>query len=73
MRKPPVPTMLSAFIVAFQPANAVASQPAAVFYPNTLNTAPGDNMTLMTLDPDTRPNAAVRHGNGLARRNPDRA
>jgi RHS repeat-associated protein len=49
--KPPVPTMLSAFIVAFQPANAVASQPAAVFYPNTLNTPPGINMTLMTLDP----------------------
>jgi RHS repeat-associated protein len=49
--KPPVPTMISAFIVAFQPANAVASQPAAVFYPNTLNTPPGINMTLMTLDP----------------------
>ena len=49
--KPPVPTMLSAFIVAFQPANAVASKPAAVFYPNTLNTPPGVNMTLMTLDP----------------------
>lgn len=49
--KPPVPTMLSAFIVAFQPANAVASQPAAVFYPNTLKTAPGVNMTMMTLDP----------------------
>ena len=49
--KPPVPTMLSAFIVAFQPANAVASKPAAVFYPNTLNTDPGINMTLMTLDP----------------------
>jgi RHS repeat-associated protein len=49
--KPPVPTMVSAFIVAFQPANAVASQPAAVFYPNTLNTPPGTNMTLMTLDP----------------------
>ena len=50
-QKPPVPTMLSVFIVAFQPANAVASQPAAVFYPNTLNTPPGVNMTLMTLDP----------------------
>lgn len=50
-QKPPIPTMLSAFIVAFQPANAVASQPAAVFYPNTLNTAPGVSMTMMTLDP----------------------
>lgn len=49
--KPPVPTMLSAFIVAFQPANAVASKPAAVTYPNTLDTAPGANMTMMTLDP----------------------
>jgi hypothetical protein len=49
--KPPVPTMVMAFIVAFQPANANASQPVAVFYPNTLNTAPGVNMTLMTLDP----------------------
>lgn len=49
--KPPVPTMVSVFIVAFQPANAVASQPVAVYYPNTLNTAPGVNMTMMTLDP----------------------
>src|SRR5262249_54153352 len=49
--KPPVPTMLSVFIVAFQPATRVASQPAAVFYPNPLNTAPGVNMTLMTLAP----------------------
>src|SRR5207247_1609016 len=36
---------------AFQPANSVASQPVAVYYPNTLNTAPGTNMTMMTLDP----------------------
>src|SRR5262245_19099870 len=43
--------MLSAFIVAFQPANAVASKPAAVFYPNTLNTPRGSSMTMMTLDP----------------------
>ncbi len=50
-QKPPVPTMLSAFIVAFQPANAVASRPAAVFYPNTLNTPAGSIMPLMTLDP----------------------
>lgn len=50
-QKPTVPTMLSAFIVAFQPANVVASRPAAVSYPNTLNTPPGSNMTLMTLDP----------------------
>jgi hypothetical protein len=49
--KPPVPTMFNSFIVAFQPANAVASKPAAVFYPNTLNTHPGVNMPLLTLDP----------------------
>ena len=49
--KPPVPTMLLVFIVAFQPANAHASQPVAVYYPNTLQTQPGVNMPLMTLDP----------------------
>lgn len=49
--KPSVPTMVSAFIVAFQPANAKASQPVAVFYPNTIFTAPGTSMTMMTLDP----------------------
>jgi RHS repeat-associated protein len=49
--KPPVPTMLLVFIVAFQPANVRANQPAAVYYPNTINTPPGSNMPLMTLDP----------------------
>ena len=49
--KPPVPTMMLVFIVAFQPANVNASQPVAVYYPNTLNTAPGINMPLLTLDP----------------------
>jgi RHS repeat-associated protein len=49
--KPPVPTMVTSFIVAFQPANTVASKPAAVFYPNTLNTPPGTSVALMTLDP----------------------
>jgi hypothetical protein len=39
------------FIVAFQPANATASQPVAVTFPNIINTAPGTNMVLMTLDP----------------------
>ncbi|MBI3246285.1 MAG: RHS repeat protein [Deltaproteobacteria bacterium] len=39
------------FIVAFQPPNAVASQPVAVSFPNLLNTAPSTNMALMTLDP----------------------
>lgn len=49
--KPNVPTMIRAFIVAFQPANTVASQPVAVSFPNTLNTPPGTDMALMTLDP----------------------
>jgi RHS repeat-associated protein len=49
--KPPAPGMMMVFIVAFQPANATASQPVAVFFPNTVNTSPGTNMVLMTLDP----------------------
>lgn len=49
--KPPNPAMLMVFIVAFQPANAEASQPVAITYPNTINTPPGTNMVLMTLDP----------------------
>jgi RHS repeat-associated protein len=60
--KPPVPTMLLVFIVAFQPANARASQPVAVYYPNTINTAPGSNMPLLTLDP-TR-GSMVPYGTG---------
>jgi RHS repeat-associated protein len=43
--------MLMPFIVAFQPANATASQPVAVDFPNLLNIAPGGSATLMTLDP----------------------
>ncbi len=39
------------FIVAFQPANTVASQPVAVAFPNLINTLPGTNMELSTLDP----------------------
>jgi RHS repeat-associated protein len=49
--KPNVPTMIRAFIVAFQPANATTNQPVAAYFPNTLNTAPGTDMALMTLDP----------------------
>jgi len=44
-------SMVMGFIVAFQPANVVASQPVAVSYPNTLNAAPGASLPLMTLDP----------------------
>ena len=49
--KPNVPTMVRVFIVAFQPANTVASQPVAVSFPNVSNTPPGTDMVLMTLDP----------------------
>ncbi len=49
--KPNVPTMIRAFIVAFQPADATTNQPVAVIFPNTLNTPPGTDMVLMTLDP----------------------
>ena len=43
--------MIRDFIVAFQPANATTNQPVAVYFPNTLNTPPGTDMPLMTLDP----------------------
>jgi hypothetical protein len=43
--------MLMPFIVAFQPANAVASQPVAINFPNVLDTAPGSSAALATLDP----------------------
>jgi RHS repeat-associated protein len=43
--------MLLPTIVAFQPANAVSSQPVAVTFPNLLNLPPGQAATLMTLDP----------------------
>ena len=60
--KPPVPTMLGVFFVSFSPANTRASKAVAVYYPNTLNTAPGTNMALMTLDP-TR-GSMVPYGTG---------
>ena len=60
--KPPVPTMITAFIVAFQPANATTNQPVAVYYPNPLSTAPGMDMALLTLDPTH--GAMVPYGTG---------
>ena len=47
----PTSGLLTPFIVAFQPANAVSSKPVAVTFPNPLNVAPGQSATLMTLDP----------------------
>ncbi|HEX4954506.1 MAG TPA: RHS repeat-associated core domain-containing protein [Thermoanaerobaculia bacterium] len=48
---PPPPGQVTPFIVAFQPANATASQPVAVWFPNLLATPPGTQMPLITLDP----------------------
>ena len=45
-------TTVEPFIVAFQPANATASQPVAVSFPNIVNTPPQTNMELWTLDPN---------------------
>jgi RHS repeat-associated protein len=60
--KPPVPTMITAFIVAFQPANATTNQPVAVYYPNELNEPAGMDMALLTLDPTH--GAMVPYGTG---------
>jgi hypothetical protein len=60
--KPPVPTMITAFIVAFQPANATTNQPVAVYYPNPLYTPSGVDMALLTLDPTH--GAMVPYGTG---------
>jgi RHS repeat-associated protein len=45
------PGTLRAFIVAFQPADTNSNQPVAVSFPNFINTPPGVNMELDTLDP----------------------
>ncbi len=59
---PESPTTVGAFIVAFQPANSIASQPVAVYFPNTLNTPPGINMPLETLNPTI--GMMVKYGTG---------
>lgn len=48
---PPTTASVTAFIVAFQPAETNATKPVAVSFPNTLNTPPGTDVPLMTLDP----------------------
>jgi len=57
------PTSILGFIVAFQPANAVASQPVAVTFPNTFNTPPGSFVQLFTLDPAK--GQMVPYGSGI--------
>ncbi len=60
---PPNTTTVDPFIVAFQPANARASQPVAVSFPNLLNTPPGTPaVTLTTLDPTQ--GVMVNYGTG---------
>jgi hypothetical protein len=59
---PQTASTVGAFIVAFQPADAVASQPVAVTFPNTLNTPPGVQMELDTLDPTK--GLMVKYGTG---------
>src|SRR5580765_1698077 len=45
------PGTLRASIVAFQPADTNSNQPVSVTFPNLMNTPPGVNMELDTLDP----------------------
>ena len=65
--KAQVPTMMMALIVAFQPENSSASQPIAVYYPNALNTAPGTDSLLITLDPQR--GTMVPYGTGAVSAN----
>ena len=51
------------FIVAFQPANTVSSQPVAVTFPNTLMTPPKMDVELSTLDPTK--GYMVQYGTGM--------
>ena len=61
--KAQVPTMMMALIVAFQPENSTASQPIAVYFPNALNTPPGTDAALLTLDPER--GTMVPYGTGM--------
>lgn len=60
----PSPTAgtLRASIVAFQPANTTSSLPVSVTFPNVVNTPPGVNMELDTLDPIV--GELVKYGTG---------
>jgi RHS repeat-associated protein len=56
------PGSLRAFIIAFQPADTTTNQPVAVTFPNSMNTPPGVNMELHTLDPVV--GELVKYGTG---------
>lgn len=60
----PAPTtgLLRASIVAFQPADTTSNQPVSVTFPNVVNTPPGVNMELDTLDPIV--GELVKYGTG---------
>jgi RHS repeat-associated protein len=60
---PPMPGEIMPFIVAFQPANATASQPVAVNFPNSVNTLPTTAVELSTLDPTK--GVMVMYGTGV--------
>ena len=64
-------SMVTAFIVAFQPANTTANKPVAIWFPNTLNTPPGTGVPLMTLDPTRGSHGGVWHRNCVERRHHD--
>ena len=55
-------TQVEPFIVAFQPANTVASLPVAVTFPNLSVSLPGEQVELSTLDP--RLGTMVVYGTG---------
>lgn len=60
----PTPTagLLRASIVAFQPADTTTNLPVSVTFPNVVNTPPGVNMELDTLDPIV--GELVKYGSG---------
>jgi RHS repeat-associated protein len=59
---PPTTGTLRASIVAFQPADTTSNQPVSVTFPNVVNTPPGVNMELDTLDPIV--GELVKYGTG---------
>ncbi len=59
---------VGAFIVAFQPAETNATQEVAVWFPNTLNTPPGNGRSVDDTQPDARTHGAIRDGDGIDRR-----
>ena len=58
----PTPGLLRASIIAFQPADTTSNQPVSVVFPNVVNTPPGVNMELDTLDPIV--GELVKYGTG---------